>query len=473
MKKRIRVCIDQKRRITALEGKIGRFNKVNSIFLVFIVIVSANSDLPAGDLTHTDLSKNAFIHPGPNVKGETLIQFGEGNSFFKIGWPEAPAFTEDRDGLGPTFNAISCTSCHQLAGRGVGYHAPTSHTEFSVNVSLLFRLSNAENYGEQLNPLGISGVPGEALPKVFLRMIDGKYDDGDSYQLRVPEFRFTDLRFGALPTNTRVSPRVATQMIGLGLIEAIDEKNILQREDINDTDGDGISGKANLVYDIAAAANRLGRFGWKASQPTLRQQNAAAFLGDLGLTTSLFPNENCTTAQLLCLQAPSGGSPEINETILDGLTIYTQTIGVPARRDSNNPSVLRGEQSFKQIHCTQCHIPTFRTGSQHDVSFLHNQTIYPYSDFLLHDMGPELADHRLDGQPDSQINGREWRTQPLWGVGLIPTVNGHQNLLHDARARSVEEAILWHGGEAEAAKIKFKKLNKQSRIDVVAFINSL
>lgn len=428
-----------------------------------------DSHLPGGDLTHTDFSRNAFSHPGPNVKGETKLQFGVGNSFFKIGWPEAPASTADRDGLGPTFNAISCSSCHQLDGRGVGYHAPTSHTEYSVNVSLLFRLSNAANYGEQLNPLGISGIPGEATPSVLVKYIDGLYEDGSKYELRLPEFNFSDFAFGAFSANTRVSPRVATQMIGLGLVDAMDAADILKREDPTDLDGDGISGRANFVIDIKTGERHLGRFGWKASQPNLRQQNAAAFLGDLGLTTSLFPLENCPPVQLLCLQAPNGGAPEINESILDRLTIYTQTLGVPARRDPTNPSVVRGENLFSQIRCDSCHTPSLQTGSSHEVPFLHNQTFFPYSDFLLHDMGPELADHR----PDVLANGREWRTQPLWGIGLIPVVNGHQNLLHDARARNVEEAILWHGGEASASRDEFKKLSKQQRTDVIAFINSL
>ncbi len=437
--------------------------------LLFIFFAFANPDLPGGELTHTDFSRNAFSHPGPNVKGETKLQFGVGNSFFKIGWPEAPASTSDRDGLGPTFNAISCSSCHQLDGRGAGYYAPTSHTEFNVNVSLLFRLSNAENYGEQLNPLGISGIPGEARPSVLLRLVEGKYGDGSSYKLRMPEFRFTDFAFGVFTANTRISPRVATQMIGLGLIEAIEDADILKKEDPKDQDADGISGRANFVLDIQSNQTRLGRFGWKASQPSLRQQNAAAFAGDLSLTTALFPTENCPPAQLLCLQAPNGGTPEIAENILDRLTLYTQTLGVPARRDLTNPSVVRGENFFLQIRCDSCHTPSFKTGATHEVPFLQNQTIYPYSDFLLHDMGPELADHR----PDGLANGREWRTPPLWGIGLIPVVNDHQNLLHDARAQNVEEAILWHGGEAAPARDAFKNLNKQSRIDVIAFINSL
>lgn len=437
--------------------------------LLLSYLTSANPNLPGGDLTHTDVSRNAFSHPGPNVKGETKLQFGVGNSFFKTDWPQAPSSLTERDGLGPTYNAVSCASCHELDGRGVGYYNYSDHIEFDVNVSLLFRLSNTEVYGGQLNPLGISGVPGEAQVKVLLRFINSKYADDETFELREPEFRFSNFAYGPFPATIQISPRVAPQMTGLGLIEAIDESLILKNADPQDLNGDGISGRANYITDVVTGKTALGRFGWKASQPSLRQQNAAAFLGDLGLTTNLFSQENCPPIQLLCLQAPTGGSPEMTDNILNKVTIYTQTLGVPVRRNTQDESVLRGEKIFTQIRCDTCHTPSFQTGTSHEISFLHNQTIYPYSDFLLHDMGPDLADHRPDGLAD----GQEWRTPPLWGLGLIPTVNKHQNLLHDARARNVEEAILWHGGEAEHSREDFKKLSKQSRTDVIDFINSL
>ncbi|MBY0384055.1 thiol oxidoreductase, partial [bacterium] len=374
-----------------------------------------------------------------------------------------------RDGLGPTYNAISCASCHTLDGRGVGYYNYTDFKEFEVDVSLLFRLSQTDHYGGQLNPLGIGGVPGEAQAKVILKFINGTYAYGSTYQVREPKFVFSDFSYGPFPENAQISPRVAPQMIGLGLIEAIDEKSILKNEDPQDLNQDGISGRANYITDVETNQPKLGRFGWKASQPSLKQQNAAAFLGDLGMTTSLFSEETCPPVQILCLQAPNGGTPEINDDILKKLTIYTQTLGVPQRRNTDQNSVINGEKIFLQIRCDSCHTPSFQTGSTHEIPFLHNQLIYPYSDFLLHDMGYDLADHR----PDGKASGREWRTQPLWGIGLIPTVNGHQNLLHDARARNVEEAILWHGGEAEASREAFKMLSKTNRQYLIDFINSL
>jgi CxxC motif-containing protein (DUF1111 family) len=434
-----------------------------------ILFLFANENHPGGDLSHSDFSKNAFSHPGPNVKGETKLKFGVGNSFFKTGWPEAPSTLTERDGLGPTYNAISCASCHLLDGRGVGYENYSQGQAFPVSVSLLFRLSNADMYGGQLNPLGIQGVPGEAKAQVLLKFIDGQYPDGNPYRLRKPQFEWTQFAYGPFPANVQISPRVAPQMIGLGLIEAIHEKDILQNEDESDMNSDGISGRANWVQNVETGLLSLGRFGWKASQPTLEQQNAAAFLGDLGMTTSLFPNENCPPAQILCLQAPTGGTPEINQNILQKLTIYTQTLGVPQRRNSQDPKILAGQKIFSELHCNRCHWPSFTTRSDHEISFLNDQNIFPYSDFLLHDMGEDLADNR----PDGLASGFEWRTPPLWGIGLIPTVNGHQNLLHDARARNVEEAILWHGGEAETSKQEFKKRNKDEREALIVFVNSL
>lgn len=439
------------------------------IFLFLVVLSLANESLPGGDLTHDDLSRNAFSHPGPNIEGDTKLNFVVGNSFFRTDWPQAPSSLTERDGLGPTYNAVSCASCHLLDGRGIGYNNTTNHQAIKTDVSLLFRLSNDDNYGGQLNPLGVSGVPGEAEQKVLLEFISGLYEDGSSFELRSPHFTFSNFAYGPFSNNVQISPRVAPQMIGLGLVEAIDEKDLLKNEDPNDLNQDGISGRANWIQNVSTGQMQIGRFGWKASQPTLRQQDAAAFVGDLGLTTPVFLQENCPPVQLLCLQAPNGGTPEIKEDILYKLTLYTQTLGVPQRRLFDDPGTRRGQKLFHELRCDRCHTPQFQTGTTHEISFLHAQTIFPYSDFLLHDMGDDLA----DGRPDGLADGHEWRTPPLWGIGLIPTVNKHQNLLHDARARNVEEAILWHGGEAEYSRNEFKKLNKPSRNDVIQFVNSL
>ncbi len=234
-------------------------------------------------------------------------------------------------------------------------------------------------------------------------------------------------------------------------------------------DGDGISGRPNYVWDAAQGSSALGRFGWKANQPTLHQQVAGAFLGDIGITPSLFPEENCMDPQGDCQAAQNGGQPEIGDPILEDVVFYSHTLAVPARRDWDNAVVLTGKKLFTEARCTQCHTPKFQTGNLPGFPELSNQTIRPYTDLLLHDMGPGLA----DGRPDFQADGNEWRTPPLWGIGLVPTVNEHSNYLHDGRARNLMEAILWHGGEAEASRELVRKMPQQERDALIKFLESL
>jgi CxxC motif-containing protein (DUF1111 family) len=451
-------------------------------FITFLILnfsgglVYANPLLPGGAATHTDLSSDSFNHPAPNNTVDTSDQFVTGNAFFRTSWTMAGTTTTGRDGLGPTFNAVSCGSCHSQDGRGVGFNgSPGSET---VSLSMLFRLSEKNpdgsvsphpEYGGQLNSLAIENVPGEAKVQVIFEKVKGVFADGTPYELRRPIFTFKDFAFTPFDNNTLISPRVAPHMIGLGLVEAISESDILAQADPNDADHDGISGKANSVWSVEFSRPMLGRFGWKAGKPSLREQNAAAFNGDLGLSTSLFPEQNCPLVQVACVNALVGGFPEVEDKILGRVTAYTQTLGVPSRRSPDRPEVILGEKNFTQIGCTECHTPHFQTGNTHPIETLRGQTIYPYSDFLLHDMGEDLADHR----PEELADGNEWRTPPLWGLGMLPSVSKHQNLLHDSRARGVEEAILWHGGEAAAARENYKKLKLADRRSVVSFVNSL
>jgi CxxC motif-containing protein (DUF1111 family) len=265
-----------------------------------------------------------------------------------------------------------------------------------------------------------------------------------------------------------MSPRIAPQLPGVGLLEVVPEGDIMALADADDRDGDGISGRPNLVWDFLANEVRLGRFGWKANVPTLLQQNASAFLGDIGITSSPFSDTNCTSVEIACLEAPNGGSPEVDDLKLDRVTFYTQTLAVPARRSVEDPMVTAGEDLFTEIGCTSCHVASLNTGTS-DVPELSNQLIHAYTDLLLHDMGPGLA----DGRPDFEASGKEWRTPPLWGIGLIETVNGHTRLLHDGRARTIEEAILWHAGEAEAARARFTSLTLDQVEALLAFLESL
>ena len=427
-----------------------------------------------GDTTAFTATRNAFGLSARNLTNEQRRAFAVGNSFFRQNWVTAPASTEARDGLGPTFNALSCSSCHHLDGRGKPPDGPDDGQR-----GLLLRLSipgqDAHGgpapepvYGGQLQDRAINGVPVEGGFVIVYREVPGSFGDGEVYSLRHPAYQFRNPAFGPMRPDTLVSPRVAPAIVGMGLLEAISEADILAAADPEDADGDGVSGRVNTVWDERSGGPALGRFGWKANQPTVEQQTAGAFLGDLGVTSVLFPDENCTERQAECLDAPNGGSPEISAELLDKVVLYTQTLAVPAMRDVNDPQVRQGAQLFVQAGCAVCHTPQHTTGP-HEVEALSNQTIYPYTDLLLHDMGPELA----DGRPDFQADGQEWRTPPLWGIGLVETVNGHTMFLHDGRARNLTEAILWHGGEGAASRDAFKGLTKEEREAIIRFLKSL
>ncbi len=272
-----------------------------------------------------------------------------------------------------------------------------------------------------------------------------------------------------------MSPRIGSQLAGLGLLEAIPESDILAREDVSDDNADGISGKANWVWDIRKNQKSIGRFGWRAEQPTVEQQTAAAFLGDIGITSSLFPKENCPLVQVDCVHSINGGAPELEEKLLDRVSTYVRFIAVPKARHSTAEDFERGLNTFTIVGCASCHTPQQRTMSANEPA-LDNLTLYPFTDLLLHDMGDELSDMPISSEIfdfGEILLAREWRTPPLWGIGMIPTVNGHQQLLHDGRAATVEEAILWHGGEASNAKNSFLNLNAEDRKSLIEFVNNL
>jgi CxxC motif-containing protein (DUF1111 family) len=304
---------------------------------------------------------------------------------------------------------------------------------------------------------------------VVTESVAGRYDDGTEYELAAPRYELRDLAFGEMAADTMLSPRTAPQMIGLGLLQAIDEADLLALADPNDADENGISGRPNRVWDVASESVMLGRFGWKANQPRLEQQNSGAFVGDIGITSPLFPDENCTSAQPECLEALSGGSPEIDLEEVAHVDFYSKYLAVPARRDYTDPTVLQGEALFGQLGCGGCHVTTFKTGVVDDSPALSSQTIHPYTDLLLHDLGDALA----DGRPDFEADGNEWRTPPLWGIGLFQDVNGHTRYLHDGRARNLEEAVLWHGGEAADTTAAFKALSADERAALLLFLGSL
>jgi CxxC motif-containing protein (DUF1111 family) len=420
-------------------------------------------------------SGDAFTFQMPNSPKEHQRPFSFGNRLFNTNWVEAPGSVKAFDGLGPMFNRVSCAGCHTHDGRG----SPPENGEGPMD-SMLIRLSvpgagphGGPNphpaYGDQLSERALPSIVPEGRVRIAYEEVTGVYGDGGTYALRRPHYEITDLGYGTLGDGILMSPRVAPQVIGLGLLQSVPEETLEALADPGDRDGDGISGRLNHVWDIQKQALRPGRFGWKANQPNLRQQNAGAALGDIGITNALASGENCSGPQTGCKSAATGGAPEMSDEFLDKLTLYTMTLAVPAQRNADDPLVTKGAGLFRDFGCAACHMPSLKTGSDSGFPEVSGQTIHPFTDLLLHDMGEGLADRR----PDFEATGTEWRTPPLWGLGLIKTVNGHGALLHDGRARGPAEAILWHGGEAEAAKEAFRTAPKEERDALIAFLRSL
>jgi CxxC motif-containing protein (DUF1111 family)/uncharacterized iron-regulated protein len=471
---------------------IMRFHRTILIFssLLFLVHCSSDPSEPApatstpnptlafsgGDTTVFDNTRAAFSSPAANLNSEQRDRFFLGNALFNRGWVTAPASVADFDGLGPMFNATNCSGCHFKDGRG---RPPLTKDE--PFLSMLIRLSvpgegehgdpvPEPNYGGQLQGNAILGVPPEGDAQISYTEQPGSYSDGESYSLRKPTYTIENLGYGPMSSSTMMSPRTAPGMVGLGLLEALSEATILERSDPNDQNNDGISGRPNYVWDAINQKKSLGRFGWKANQPSLRQQTAGAFNGDMGITSTLFPQEGCTATQMQCLQAPTGSTtPQLADHLLADVVFYAQTLAVPARRHIDQQNVLHGEQLFTNLGCQSCHVSELTTGDFPEIPELGHQKIHPYTDLLLHDMGEELADQR----PDFEATGVEWRTPPLWGIGLVETVNKHQFFMHDGRARGFAEAILWHGGEAQGSRDQFKQLSRADREALVAFLSSL
>jgi CxxC motif-containing protein (DUF1111 family) len=437
-------------------------------------LLEAGEQLPGGEGTNETLfGTNAFLPPASNATLENRRLFFGGNAFFNQAWTAVPSSNTARDGLGPLYNSRSCSGCHAKDGRG---RPPLADEEGFVSMLLRLSVDGSDgepmpepNYGGQLQPFGVEGVPGEGTPSVSYETISGQYADGEPYELLRPSYAVAELALGPLHGAVRISPRVAPAMIGLGLLEAISEERLLSLADPDDADGDGVSGRVNRVPDVEAGELAIGRFGWKAEQPNVRQQSAGAFLGDLGITSSLFPDEECSPAQLECQASPSGGDPELSDELLESVQRYGQLLAVPARQRYQEPEVLRGKGIFAEVGCGGCHTPSHHTSEEAELTELQGQLIWPYTDLLLHDLGEELSDHR----PSFAADGAEWRTPPLWGLGFYPTVNDHDRLLHDGRARGVAEAVLWHGGEAKNARDAFVELPADDRRDLIAFVESL
>jgi len=438
-----------------------------------------------GAATVRKTDQNAFSLPSANLPPSRRVDFSVGNSFFRSPWVIAPSTTTARDGLGPLFNTNACQNCHIKDGRG---HPPTP--DANTAVSMLVRLSIPDAppyakiieqlgvvpepvYGGQLQDMSVPGVEPEGKVRVDYTSVPVRFTDGTVVELRKPTLQISQLAYGPMHPDTRFSARVAPPMIGLGLLEAIPDEAILANAEAQARENNGIAGHPNRVWDDAQQKTVLGRFGWKAGQPNLNQQNVHAFSGDMGLTTSLRPFDDCTETQVDCKRAPSGngpdGEPEVSDNILRLVLFYSRNLAVPARRDVDSPQVLAGKNLFFQAGCQSCHTPKYKTSANAAEPELANQVIRPYTDLLLHDMGEGLADNRSE----FKAGGRDWRTPPLWGIGLTETVNGHTQFLHDGRARNLLEAVLWHDGEAQAAQRQVLSFNAEQRAALLAFLNSL
>ncbi|CUH68439.1 putative thiol oxidoreductase [Thalassovita gelatinovora] len=444
-------------------------------------------DRPAGAATVPyNSGDNAFSHPAENL--ENRLDFELGRALFEKLWVASPSSTRASDGLGPLYNTRSCSNCHINDGRG---HAPDGPDDTALSFAVKLAVPAASDarmaaiedylatapepaYGSQIQDFAAPGHAPEARIRVKYgqRRIDLI---GGEASLRIPQLTLDDLAYGPLDNAVMISPRVAPPLLGLGLIEAIPAEDILALADPEDRDGDGISGRANIVWSVEYAQPMLGRFGYKAAEPTVRQQAASAFQTDLGISTPVFsdPWGDCSPAQTTCRKAQHGDADirgyEADATTLDLVTLYSANLGVPARRNVDDPHVLRGKQIFHQAGCPACHQPKFVTHRLPDRPEHSFQLIWPYSDFLLHDMGDGLADPR----PEARATGREWRTAPLWGVGLAQQISERAGFLHDGRARTLLEAILWHGGEAQAAQSHIRSLPVKDRHSLLSFLESL
>jgi CxxC motif-containing protein (DUF1111 family) len=426
----------------------------------------AHTALSGGATTIFDESEEAFGTPAPNLQGENIERHEIGDVAFGLEHVDGPGLN---GGLGPVFDNVACEFCHPGDGRG---RPPAGAEPFE---SFLFRSSvpGRESNG---GPLPVPGFGGQlqmrSLPEyqpeisALISYVEntGTFADGTQFQLRVPSYTLTGV-YLPLPPDVLFSPRAAPVVFGLGLLEAVPDEEILSRADPRDRNRDGISGRPNYVWDAIKGRQVLGRFGWKANAPNLVQQAAGAYNGDMGVTSRLFPAESCEGQHPGCARH----DPEIDDQTIADVALYTQTLAVPARRDLDDPVTTRGERIFYAVGCAGCHAPTLRTGRLRGVPEVSHQVIHPYTDLLVHDMGPGLADNR----PDFQASGREWRTPPLWGIGLVETVNGHTNFLHDGRARTLLEAVLWHGGEAKAAQYRVRQLRSADRDALIAFLQSL
>jgi CxxC motif-containing protein (DUF1111 family) len=455
--------------------------------------------LPGGETSVSPLPFPSLEKPANNLPNGLKPMFHAGKALARQPWIKAPTVTKARDGLGPIYNARTCMACHEKGGKGHISDTSIPLSSEPLNMSTLIRVSIAGKdktkgvvphpyYGDQIQAQSISlahqlrhsqtgnnlvhNVAPEAYPQINWTEIPFNYPDGSIVTLRKPNIEFNNLGYGSIGKNTLIGLRVAPSINGMGLIELIPQLDIDALTDESDSDLNGISGRVNQVWDAQLNQTRPGRFGLKSNKPTLAMTVAAAFANDLGISNPLFPEQPCTPLQVTCngqLNGNDQGGVELSSKLLEMVINFNRNLAPLKRNNSTSKSNLAGRKLFYQIECSACHNPSFITSISEENTHLGEQTIWPYSDFLLHDMGPKLSDNR----PDFLASGSEWRTPPLWGIGVMEEVSGSTSLLHDGRANTIEEAILWHGGEAEKVTQSFINLSKEERQQLILFVNSL
>lgn len=434
-----------------------------------------------------------FSQPDSALGSEQKLDWVVGRAMFRRLWVTAPASTQAADGLGPLYNARQCNACHPNNGRGgirdnaeiapvslllkVDRPAKTDEEKQLIVSGSALNIPDAL-YGIQLQTAAIAGHESEAEIRVNYEPLIVKLAGGDKATLRQPSYHPAYSHYGKPDADMRLSPRIAPQLIGLGLLEKIPETVLLDSEDPQDENQDGISGRANRVNNGKDETLVVGRFGHKAGLASVDAQTQAAFSTDLGISTPLHPAGfgDCTELQSACMRAPDGNSEryqnlEANQQVVDLVNLYVKHLAVPPQRIKVTRDYHQGKKLFNTLGCIKCHTAEYQisTEGSSSVSKQKDQSIYPYTDLLLHDMGDALADYRSEGRAD----GHEWRTAPLWGIGLAKQVNPNAGFLHDGRARSILEAILWHGGEAETQRDAVVALPPALRLQLIKFIESL
>ncbi|MCB5189249.1 c-type cytochrome [Methylobacillus arboreus] len=434
--------------------------------------INASESEPAQVLT-TNTSREAYTQAVTPLTAEQRQHFVQGRSLVRQSWIISPALDRDTAGLGPLYNRNSCIACHAKNGRGFAPDGPAeSMRAMLVRLSLPGQSATGSplphpHYGDQLQEFGAPGVIAEGRAHIEYEETEVLLNGGEMVRLRKPSLKLSQLAYGPLPDDLQTSARIAPAIYGMGLLEAIPDSTLLALQ--NQPKPGKIKGRVNMVWGVEQKQHVIGRFGWKANVATLREQTASALAGDMGLNSSLFPHGNCAAKQTACQAAPVSGNPEISTAQLQQMEFYQLALAVPVPRRQHHPLVRQGALVFRQAQCAACHQPEIKTGEFLRLSALSNQTISPYTDLLLHDMGPDLADNRAD----FEASGSEWRTSPLWGIGLAKQVEEKIGFLHDGRARTLLEAILWHGGEAEESREMVRQMTPEDRRALLAFIESL